>query len=232
MPGRQRVHVRHRAHAARSLPRQRSPHRRRGVRRAPRAGRAQGHVRHGDRRPGLLRHQRGGLLHIRVPAGTRPPLRPRVLRPAWPGALRRAHVRRSRDDLLPLGRPDHHPGSGASVQGCGPPVQHRVRRGRRPRGPAAVPRHRAGGRGPRGLPPGDAGRAALAVRGVLRHPAGPDVRRRPCRPPGWPGARRHRRPDPGRPDVLRAAGPGLQRHPDRNAAHLQPRSGLRSGSGW
>ena len=72
LPGRQRVHLRDRAHAARPLRPGGHPDHRRHVRGEAGHRRAQGRVRHRDGRSGLLGHQRGRLLHV-VLRAQRPP---------------------------------------------------------------------------------------------------------------------------------------------------------------
>ena len=229
VPGRQRVHVRDRADAARPLRPVRHPDHRRHVRGEAGHRGAQGRLRHRHRRPRLLRHQRGRLLHVVLRAQPAPPVRPRLLRPAGPRAVRWAHLPAGRGHLLPDGLPDPYAGPGAGLRDGRPPLQHRLPGRGRTHRPAALPRHGAGRRGPGVLPPAPAGRPVVALRRVVRDAALPDLRRRPPGSPRWAGARRHRRPDPGRAGVLRAAGPRLQRRARRDHGRLRRGRDLRGG---
>ncbi len=111
---------------------------RRHVRREAGHRRAQGRVRHRDGRPGLLRHQRGRLLHVVLRAQRPPPVRPRLLRSAGPGAVRRAHLpSRPRPPTTgPTRRPARRPRSGRSRR---PPAGSAPTARSRPAAPTCCP---------------------------------------------------------------------------------------------
>ena len=138
VPGRQRVHLCDRAHAAGPLRSVGHPDHRRHVRGEAGHGCAQGRVRHRDGRSGLLRHQRGRLLHVVLRAQRAPPVRPRLLRSAGPGAVRWAHLPAGRGDLLPdrLADPHARPGAGASRR---PPAASAPTARSRPAAPTCCP---------------------------------------------------------------------------------------------
>ncbi len=227
VPGRQRVHLRHHRHAARPLHAVGYPHHRRRLRGPAGLRRPQGCLRHGHRRAGIFRRQRGRLLHLLLPGADPPALRSRVLRSAGPGPLRRPDLPGGGGGVLPRRQPDGHTRSAASLQGRRPPLQRGLHGGGGPARTPALPRDGPGRRGPRGLPPGPAGRAALAVRRVVRHAVLADLRRRASRPVGRAGPGRHRRSHPRRARFLRTAGPRLQRHRHGHPAALHPGPRLR-----